>query len=643
MIKLDLIGKKIGIILLCLIALSALILPVSAAGTGEVGDPFVITTATELQSIQNNLTAYYVLDNNIDLSGVTWTPIATGGQFIGELDGAGYTISNLNLNLSLNASVGLFSVASSGASFKNIMIDSFTVVGENNVGALVGRIIMSEATHDWCVIDNVDVTNSNVRANTSYAGSIYGYGQTYAHVRMNDCDVSDGKVTTGSNYCGGLVGFGASTSSVLEMTECTAVRMSLTTGSYYCGGLVGYGASTSSVLNVTDCIVRDSVITTGSHNCGGLVGSGAYTSSVLNVNDCEVNECTVVAGTSSAGGIVGETYQSDSTITNSFVTDTTVLSASGKAGGIGGQLDVANTTISTCNVANVNVKGSTTYTFAEVYDDGSCTSSDITNVAGLKLLAQDLTVSISTVTNIETFTLQRQGAVVRTDGSGFVDTLLGYAWTWGDGSTGVDFTDTPTHAYATFGDYTTSVIVTNTEDLVGSSESVSFTLLGPTATITSPSPTTKILTGETYTFTANTNHAGTFLWDFGDGTTAATESATHAYSASGDYNISLTVTNPYGSYTTYLNSQSLASTFSYTVEDVTAPATAAIFILALIPLSLAGILVFTIINGNMDTRTIALELLTIGAVFIVLVLIIVLAGTVDASVMNVFEVIKGFT
>ncbi|MFA7010835.1 MAG: hypothetical protein WC240_06405 [Bacilli bacterium] len=73
------------------------------------------------------------------------------------------------------------------------------------------------------------------------------------------------------------------------------------------------------------------------------------------------------------------------------------------------------------------------------------------------------------------------------------------------------------------------------------------------------------------------------------------------------------------------------------------PATAAIFILALIPLSLAGILVFTIINGNLDTRTIALELLTIGTVFIVLVLIIVLAGTVDESVMNVFEVIKGFT
>ena len=449
--------------------------------------------------------------------------------------------------------------------------------------------------------------------------------------------------TTGSNNCGGLVGNGAYTSSVLNVTDCIVRDSVITTGSTHCGGLVGSGAATSSVLNLNGNEVENCVITTGSAHCGGLVGDGAHTSSVLNVNDCEVNECTVVATTSSAGGIVGQTSESASTITNSFVSDTTILSETGKAGGIGGNLDAVNATVSTCDVANVNVKGSTTYTFAEAYDAESCTSSDITNVAGLKILAQDLSVSISTVTNVETFTLQRQGAVVRTDGSGFVDTSLGYAWTWGDGSTGVDFTNVPTHAYDTFGDYATSVTISNTEDLDGSSKSVSFTLLGPTATITSPSPTTKVLTGETYTFTATTANGISYLWNFGDGTTAATESATHAYSASGDYNISLTVTNPYGSYTTYLNSQSLASTYSYTVEDVTMPATAAIFILALIPLSLAGILVFTIINGNMDTRTIALELLTIGTVFIVLVLIIVLAGTVDESVMNVFEVIKGFT
>ena len=160
-------NKTFGFLLLvCFIVGMAFIAPVSALTH--------ITDATGLQNMNLNLAEDYVLDNDIDLSGVTWTPVGSvSTPFIGELDGAGYTISNLNLNLPSTSSVGLFSVASSGASFKNIMIDSFTVVGENNVGALVGYIIMSEATHDWCVIDNVDVTNSNVRANTSYAGSIW--------------------------------------------------------------------------------------------------------------------------------------------------------------------------------------------------------------------------------------------------------------------------------------------------------------------------------------------------------------------------------------------------------------------------------------------------------------------------------------
>ena len=49
-----------------------------------------------------------------------------------------------------------------------------------------------------------------------------------------------------------------------------------------------------------------------------------------------------------------------------------------------------------------------------------------------------------------------------------------------------------------------------------------------------------------YSFTADTSYADTFLWNFGDGTTAATESATHSYSASGSYNVSLTISNDGG-------------------------------------------------------------------------------------------------
>ena len=58
----------------------------------------VINTAEALQNITNNLSGRYILMNDIDLSGIDWTPIGakensfTGG-FSGEFNGNGFTIS----------------------------------------------------------------------------------------------------------------------------------------------------------------------------------------------------------------------------------------------------------------------------------------------------------------------------------------------------------------------------------------------------------------------------------------------------------------------------------------------------------------------------------------------------------------------
>ena len=38
-----------------------------AGGAGTIGDPYQISNCTELQDMQSDLDAYYVLDNNIDL------------------------------------------------------------------------------------------------------------------------------------------------------------------------------------------------------------------------------------------------------------------------------------------------------------------------------------------------------------------------------------------------------------------------------------------------------------------------------------------------------------------------------------------------------------------------------------------------
>ena len=64
------------------------------SGEGTEANPYIITTPEQLDNIRKDLTVYYKLGANIDLSGYeNWEPIGDNEDaFIGELDGDIYTI-----------------------------------------------------------------------------------------------------------------------------------------------------------------------------------------------------------------------------------------------------------------------------------------------------------------------------------------------------------------------------------------------------------------------------------------------------------------------------------------------------------------------------------------------------------------------
>ena len=111
------------------------------SGSGTATDPYIVTTVTELQTLNDDKAAYYRLGNNIDASATsTWNsgkgflPIGTGigdVPFTGELDGDGYTISSLYINRPTTADdgdyVGLFGEIR-GATIKNILMTSVICV-----------------------------------------------------------------------------------------------------------------------------------------------------------------------------------------------------------------------------------------------------------------------------------------------------------------------------------------------------------------------------------------------------------------------------------------------------------------------------------------------------------------------------------
>lgn len=104
-------------------------------GGGTQSDPYIITTAIQLQKINENLEASYKLGANIDLTGLQWTVI--GNQkypFTGRLDGNGYTISNLSLEKDAD-NVGLFGYNT--GTLKTVKINNINIKGKNNVGSLV--------------------------------------------------------------------------------------------------------------------------------------------------------------------------------------------------------------------------------------------------------------------------------------------------------------------------------------------------------------------------------------------------------------------------------------------------------------------------------------------------------------------------
>jgi uncharacterized repeat protein (TIGR02543 family) len=113
-----------------------------AGGKGTSSEPYLIETADQLNEVRNHLASgiYFELIADIDLSGYAggegWAPI--GNPFRGSFNGKGYKITNLTINRPQSNRVGLFGETSALSSIGNIGLEDIDVVGNANVGGLVG-------------------------------------------------------------------------------------------------------------------------------------------------------------------------------------------------------------------------------------------------------------------------------------------------------------------------------------------------------------------------------------------------------------------------------------------------------------------------------------------------------------------------
>ncbi|MBE6559212.1 MAG: hypothetical protein E7661_09435 [Ruminococcaceae bacterium] len=202
-----------------------------AGGQGTKENPYIIKTGAQLAYLAKQVNAgqsynnkSFLLENDIDLNGISWTPIGTYTKFLqGNFDGGGHRISGLSVRTAVVsddvACAGLFGFAAD-CTIRNL--------------ELVSPVV------------EINLEN---KASYAYIGALCG-GYQCPNVEkesyIENCRVTDGKITVqkgNTAHVGGMIGYVISHDGcdiLLENLESHATMKVTDTTKAHTGGLAGY-------------------------------------------------------------------------------------------------------------------------------------------------------------------------------------------------------------------------------------------------------------------------------------------------------------------------------------------------------------------------------------------------------------------
>ena len=346
----------------------------------------------------------FILADDIDLSGVNWTPIGRNGSVVCDFDGNGYKITNLksttgglfygvegnikNLGLTdvdVKGCPLLYSLVS-GSISNCYSTGSVTTDGSTSLASGLAGALSSGVSVDSCysTVDITDKSHNNIigglvsimqggtlsnsfatgnilggQCSGGLAGAVYGsVTNCYATgnvtndntaaglIAQSYADISDcyatGDVSGNVTRAGGLVAnnFGGS-SKYLRNCYATGNITTLYGGSYCFGGLVG-----NNYVNVENCYAKGNV--TGAYEVGGLIGNQQGSNTTIS-NCYAIGDVT---GAYEVGGLIG--MNSNASLENCY--------AKGKVTGTGGVIGglVGRNGSSSCSTKNCYATGDVT-------------------------------------------------------------------------------------------------------------------------------------------------------------------------------------------------------------------------------------------------------------------------------------------
>ncbi len=261
-----------------------------------VPDWIEIYTIQDLQAVGSDAAhphdAQYIVMNDVNASGFAFQPIGTGAAnyFRGVLDGNGYTVSRLDIELPGSNNVGLFSIIESGGLVENLTLTDLYIEGNENVGTFAGG-------NEGSMI-NCHATSTNESSwieGVLYVGGIVG--DNYGLVR--NCTVlrttNNFEVISTDSYVGGVVGVNGQGSGTVAVIEFCKADCYVECDDDYIGGIAGWNFDI-----IRECAYEGSQINGSSWGNGGVVGwnqGGQVINSYWNGID--------LGGNTFVGGVIG--------------------------------------------------------------------------------------------------------------------------------------------------------------------------------------------------------------------------------------------------------------------------------------------------------------------------------------------------
>lgn len=303
------------------------------------GEIIEITNENELFAMANDLTATYVLKNDITLT-KTWKTLGSANApFVGTLDGGGFTIYNMSVSsdivsvddTSIEYMVGMFGVLS--GTVKDLKIDSLTIS--------VNASSIAKTSYQSLLASNSGMTALDIHVGLAglNKGNIRNVSANINYVVTPECNIARVRI-------GGIAG-----KSNDEITNCIVngdIRVQNMDGYIRAGGIAGYVSSNGVISGARANINLTAEITgEAKMNLGGLIGNIECGSIANCVATGSVKGMNTDSKATLAGGLIGlidntATKYENMSVTVSKSYSTVAVSASGAKGyaaGFIGQVD----------------------------------------------------------------------------------------------------------------------------------------------------------------------------------------------------------------------------------------------------------------------------------------------------------------